>query len=102
MDAGSLQEIEREYNSAITNSRIGLYILCAGVLLIVGKFIWGISGSSVLFGIVAGGGGVYWGMLNDKASKLKLKLDEICYSKYGKPYDQSFTDITNDRYPPKS
>ncbi|WP_159241513.1 hypothetical protein [Proteus mirabilis] len=91
-----IRNAEKDKSDAQMNSRIGLYIFFAGIVLLISKYIWGTDVSYALAGGIAGGGLVYWGMNYDKVSKLKRKLDELCYKKYNKPHKDSWNDIADD------
>ncbi|WP_431222738.1 hypothetical protein ACQ86O_21195 [Serratia sp. L9] len=98
MSTDQLLDLEREHDNAQTNSRIGMGIAGAGILLFLAKVIWGTDISSTMAGIIVGGGVVFWAMCHDKATKTMRRMDEVCYLKYGKSHEQSYTDIREDRY----
>lgn len=91
-----IRKAEKEKDTAIMNSRMGLYLFFAGIVLLISKSIWGTDVSSAMAGGIIGAGLVYWGINYDKVSKLNRKLDELCYKKYGKSHKESWNDISND------
>ncbi|EQB9153999.1 hypothetical protein ACYYHG_000112 [Morganella morganii] len=89
--------LESEYYGADNSKKWGMYISIAGVIAFIANSVWGWSDSPVFVGIVIGGGLTGWAVSYEKARKLRNRLDNICMSKYGKPYKDSFIDILNDK-----
>lgn len=98
MSDGQLLDLERQHDNAKTNAKMGMYISGAGVLLLLAKFVWGIDVSDALSGMLVGGGFVFWCFCHDKTKKVRRKMDEICYLKYGKSHHQAYIDIREDRF----
>lgn len=97
MSNDKLLDLEREHDNAKTNAKIGICIAGAGVLLLFAKLIWGTDVSNTLSGIIIGGGLVFCGVCYDKYGKVRRKMDEMCYLKYGKSHQQAYMDIRDDR-----
>ncbi|MEL4888582.1 hypothetical protein N6P31_16220 [Pectobacterium betavasculorum] len=86
-----IQDIERQYDSAKQNSKIGMWL---SLVLIAGMFINAMTGpkDSGLFsiGFIALGGFLFmWGYNKYQASILLKKLDEWSYKRFRKSYEDA-------------
>ena len=98
MEMNKIEELEKSYYQSESNAKIGLYIICVGVVAVIANILGWVHDTQIMQGVVLGGGFVFWGIHADKKQKIKKELDSICFLKYGKSHKDSVPEILNERY----
>lgn len=99
MSIERILELEKELYDARSSMNIGLYILFAGVVLVVINALGWSYDTKIMQGVVIGAGLVFSGVHYEKYQKAKKELNRICQIKYNKIYFESLADIIDDKYP---
>lgn len=98
MDIEKIEELENKLFEAESNIKISLYIIVIGVVGFIGNIIGWFHDTQIMLGAILGGGFVFWGVNFDKKQKTIKKLDDACFLKYKKSYNDSISEIVNERY----